>query len=371
MTHFSPTMEGFRTAFRQPEIALAEVVWRWAFGGAAAFLLAFSFFEYLDTVPVTLGDVLFLRSGQPFLISQAIAHLFAGSALRFVMSMLIVLPALALVWIAAASAGRLATTRRLLEHFQLDGMVSLGPRQLRPKLRVQSLFGLNLLRVALALAALIGVLAALILAGFVTSDADPQPGLAFVIFLAITVLVGLFWLALNWFLSLASLFVLSEGRDTFSAISAAVDFCRRRAGAVAWSSVVFAVIHFLAFVLATSAAFVPLLLIGSVPREIVFLGVLLVTLAYFAVVDFLYVGRLASYVAILIQPDAKPAPSIIELPPTGMAPAAARSLESSAVDPQELILSDSPSPIACASPSDEDILSDIPGFTPPPENPVE
>lgn len=367
-------MEGFRTAFRQPEIALAEVVWRWAFGTAAAFLLLFSFFEYLDTLPVTFGDVLFLRSKQPFLVSQAIAHMLSGSAQRFVMTMLIVLPALALFWIGAASAGRLATARRLMNHFQLQPMIGAGLTDVRPSRGVGSLFGLSFLRVALTLATLIGLLAASILAGFVSSDSDPRPGLTFLIFIALAILVVVLWLAVNWFLSLAPLFVLSEGRDTFGSISAAVDFCRTRAGAVAWSSTVFGVIHFLAFVLATSAAFVPLMLIGTVPRAVVFLGVFFVTLAYFAVVDFLYVGRLASYFAILARPEVEQAPAVIEpvvtpgtnqLSPLGIPPA------TSAVDQDEPILSDLPLQSALGSPSEDDILSDIPGLGSSPKSPTE
>ena len=57
-------------------------------------------------------------------------------------------------------------------------------------------------------------------------------------------------------------------------------------------------------------------------------GVLLVTLIYFAAVDFLYVGRLATYVFLLEPPEPEPAPS---------------------PQPQ----------------SDDDILSDIPGLVPP------
>jgi hypothetical protein len=359
MTHSSPTMEGFRAAFREPEIALAELTWRWAFGAAAVFLLLFSFFEYLHTVPVTFGDALFLRSRQPFLISQALAHMFAGSAQRFVMTRLIVLPALAIAWIAAASAGRLATAGRLLEHFRIERIVGADEMASRPKQGVKSLFGLNFLRAALALATIVGLGAASILSGFVSSDADPQPGLAFFVFVCLVILIASLWLAVNWFLSLAPLFVLDEGRDTFGAISGAVDFCRTRASAVAWSSTVFGLAHFVAFVLATAAAFVPLMLIGSVPKGIVFLGVFFVTLTYFAVVDFLYVGRLASYVAILVRPENEPAAASIQPLPTDQTPALAGAGSGTAVDQNETILSDVPLPLA--SSEDGDISRGFPG----------
>ena len=62
-------------------------------------------------------------------------------------------------------------------------------------------------------------------------------------------------------------------------------------------------------------------------------GVLLVTLIYFAVADFLYVGRLAAYVAILELPE--------PLVSTEIAPPNRGSLDP-AIDTSELILSDVP-----------------------------
>ena len=32
----SPTVEGFRTAFRRPSLTLAEIMWRWVGGATAA-----------------------------------------------------------------------------------------------------------------------------------------------------------------------------------------------------------------------------------------------------------------------------------------------------------------------------------------------
>jgi hypothetical protein len=55
------------------------------------------------------------------------------------------------------------------------------------------------------------------------------------------------------------------------------------------------------FVVASSAAALPLGLAAVLPGGMVFGGLLLVTLLYFAAVDFLYVGRLAAYV-FMIEP---------------------------------------------------------------------
>src|SRR6476646_2939076 len=112
----SPTAEGFRTAFRRPSFALAEITWRWVVGATATVLFFFGFFEYLNTLPVNNGELLFLKSRQPYLISQAIAHILRGSLNRAVLSLALAALLLTLVWMIAASLGRLATVRAILDY---------------------------------------------------------------------------------------------------------------------------------------------------------------------------------------------------------------------------------------------------------------
>src|SRR5207248_6704414 len=121
-------------------------------------------------------------------------------------------------------------------------------------------------------------------------------------------LVWIAWSVVNWFLSLAAVFVVTEGKDTFAAIAAAVDLCRREAGSVFAAGTWFGLAHGVAFFVATSIVAFPFAFIGVLPGAIVLGGVLLVTLLYFAAADFLYVGRLGAYVAILELPDVPVAP---------------------------------------------------------------
>src|ERR1700720_4538895 len=120
MKQRSPTLEGFRAIFRRPSVALAEILWRWSFGAAAGLLLVFSFFEYLDTLPVSKSDLLLLRTGQPALISRAVLHIFRGSAFRVVETAIVLLLTLGAAWIVVASLGRAATLKALLAHFRGD-----------------------------------------------------------------------------------------------------------------------------------------------------------------------------------------------------------------------------------------------------------
>jgi hypothetical protein len=154
------------------------------------------------------------------------------------------------------------------------------------------------------------------------------------IFLMLIMLVGLAWSAVNWFLSLAAIFVVGDGRDTFGALSAAGDLCRVRTGSVLAVGTWFGTGHVVAFVVATSVVAFPLAFAAVLPAGVVLGGVLLVTMLYFAVVDFLYVGRLAAYLAILEMPKAP-----ITVPPIQVPPPESPQLQSR-VDPNELILSD-------------------------------
>jgi hypothetical protein len=374
----SPTLEGFRVMLRRPTLGMAEVAWRWSLGTAACLLLSFAFVHYLDTLPVSNADLLFLRSRQPFLISQTIAHLFRGSGFRLIVVMTVTLAAVAVGWVVAASLGRVATLRWLVEHFRglkqvssdihISGQDSpTGAAQKGPgaeelaaetaghprnsallSQHLTSLGGLCFLRVALTFAATFGCVGAIILAALASSAKEPHPGLAFLIMVPLVCLVWLFWSVLNWFLSLAPIFAVRDGQDTFGSVSAAIRFCRDRMGAVTAVGFWFGLAHLAAFILATTFVSFPIAFARAIPLGIVLGGVLLVTLLYFVVADFLYAGRLAAYVAITELPESPPVRlGIVELPPH---------------DARPLDLSS-----ALAQASDDPILSDLPLRPPGPE----
>ena len=358
MASWSPTVEGFRAVFRRPSVPFAEVLWRWSFGAAAIVLIGFGFIEYLDTLPVSNADLLYLRSGQPFLISQAAARILGGSGLRFVLAGILIFVGLAALWIAIAALGRGVTLNALVNYLgershavrgQIVADASLGAGAVAPKWRVRSLAGLYFLRVGLALAAAGASIAGLILAGFVSTRQNPQPGLVFLLALIVLFLVWLAWTFVSGFLSLASVFVVRSGEDTFGALSASAEFCRDRRGPVAAVSVSYGLAHLVVFFVATSVVAFPLGFAGLLPIGFVLSAVVFLTLVYFALVDTLHVARLAGYVAILEAPPAvvERAPVIAESPVSvGLVGGQARQIsaasKSAMVDQDELILSDAP-----------------------------
>lgn len=333
-------------------------MWRWSFGAAACVLLGFGFAEYLDTLPVSDVDILFLRTRHPLLISEAVSRILRGSGPRFVLAAVLLFSALAILWILFASLGRAATLRPLLEYIRKRACRSqtqnthIAPAcvpapETFPPVRLRSLAGLHFLRTSLALAACASCVAALILAGFISSKDDPHPGL--VIFSALLVLffVWCAWSSVSWFLSLASIFVVRQGEDTFAALSSAVGLCRDRGGPVAVVGTWFGLAHLVFFAVATSVVAFPLSFARVLPVGFVLAAVLALTLIYFAIIDTLHVARLAGYVAILEAPPpqvvaAIPAPETI-LPATNQSSFGAEA-ETASVDQDELILSDTPEP---------------------------
>jgi hypothetical protein len=351
----SPTAEGFRAAFRQPSLALAEVAWRWTAGATAAALFLFGLFEYLYTLPVTNGELLFLRTRYPYLVGEAIAHILRGSLNRAVMAGVLAALMLSVLWIVAASVGRIATVRALLDYFRrdvagkvsADGISNDGERDVASNVSrndgrglFSAVLRLNFLRAAVALAGVFGLMGAAILAGFASPDANPQPGLAFFLFLPVAALICWVWWCLNWLLSLAGMFAVRDGEDAVAAIAVSVAFCRERTGAVFAVSIWTGLAHLVAFVGATTVASVPLGFAGIVPWRLVVAAEILVTLSYFALADWLYMARLAGYVC------------IAEMPQALLAPWAAAPLPKPAP------------PVQTTIDRDEPILSDVPGIIP-------
>jgi hypothetical protein len=179
---------------------------------------------------------------------------------------------------------------------------------------------------------------ALLLAGSVSSEKNPSPGIAALVFFMAVLLITMAWSILNWFLSLGVMFPVAEGHDTFGAIASAIDLFRFHSGPMLAVSTWFGLVHIGALSLFSSLAMVPIALAGALRARAVLFAVLVVALLYFAVVDFLRVGRLAAYVHIALGPDASL--RVVAPESSGGPQSAARN--DTQVDQDEPILSDLP-----------------------------
>jgi hypothetical protein len=333
MSRVSPTVEGFRAAFHRPSLTFAEIAWRWTIGAAAFALFFFSCIEYLDSLPVTNADAALLWTRQPLLVGRAITHILRGSLNRAVLAILLALITLSALWILAASIGRLATVRALLDYFRRDitNGLSPGTYEAKDQRPLRSLINLNFLRVALTVAAVLAFVGAAILVSIASPPAAPRPGLALMLFPPLAGLIFILWGALNWFLSLACIFAVRDGDDALSAISTAVTFSRKRSGPLFAVSTWTGLAHLAALSVASTAVSLPLAFLRVAPARPVITAVILLMLAYFAVVDWLYMARLAGYVCIAEMPEDLAVPAPFPAPPP-----------QTSIDRDEPILSDIP-----------------------------
>jgi hypothetical protein len=290
-----PTRDGFEAVARTPSLWLAEMAWRWSFGISACLLIFFSLLEFLRSLAVSRADWLFLRSKNPLLVSGALGNIFSGSGPRLLRIAAILLPALAVLWVSAATLGRAATLR-----FLLPGSV----------VRYRSLAGLNFLRAAVGLAAILGFFGAAMLAGHAgvgstedATDAANRFYYVMAVLLGLGTIVACAWSVLNWVLALAAIFAVRDRRDTLSATAEAVHAFRRHLGQFFATSTWFGLLHLVAMVGASyiAALAVPL---AAISRWAAILVLIVTAALYFAAVDFLYIARLAAYVAIT-QPPAE------------------------------------------------------------------
>lgn len=292
MATSSPSRAGFRTAWRQPSLVLAEVAWRWSWGLASLAVLAACARAYLQSITVTNADLVELRSNVPVLVADAINRMLEGSAAILARLAVVAVPAIALMWIVSASLGSAAVLKALL------------PQAGKPPMR--TLVGVHFLRAASALAAILGYMGAAIVASRLTAagpDPTPQEAathlLAFsAVFLLLVALVGLAWGTVNWYLSLSPVLVVRDRRDAFGALGEAWALVRRHRREFWGVGLVNSFLRLFFMGVLTVVSIPPLYLVGEVPGWVVVAIIVLLTLVYFVIADFCYVARLAGYIDI-------------------------------------------------------------------------
>ena len=285
-----------------PSLLLAELAWRWSFGLAAMVLIGIGVREVQHAVTISPTDELLLGSMQPMLMGEAWAHI-----LRQAMPLLwrvaaILLPALSVMWVAAATLGRAVTIRRVLDYFaEKDGSAAQAA-----KMRWGAMTALHAFRAAVMLAVFLGYIGAGVVASrFVKIEEGTPPSMegAWVVFVLIFAVVVIVAAALNWVLSLAPVFVARDGRGTWDSMGDAVTLFRQRGSQLTSAATMNGFLRFAGACVASVAGIFPLALIGEVPGSVVWALVAIITVIYCAISDWLLLARLASYVAVVEQKE--------------------------------------------------------------------
>jgi hypothetical protein len=283
----SPLRHGFRTVWRGPSLALAEIAWRWVWGGSVLLIGWFAAAGYLHSLTVSKYDQFRLGSGNPQWAADAIVHIFSGSGPTVLRLCIIVAPAAIMLWLFAATLGRAATLRALVG----DGKALLGRT-----------FALHLWRVVVGVLAFAGIVAAFALGVVLMAKSEPtQPLIFMAVFFPLAVLFTAIRSRINWFLLLANIYA-AEGRPAGRGFGEAVRGFRQYSGEFMSVGTVIGVIRIVLMAVVTGISFALVPGIGVVPGKLLWAVFVLVTLAYFAVSDWLYLVKLAAY-ARIVQAD--------------------------------------------------------------------
>jgi hypothetical protein len=195
------------------------------------------------------------------------------------------LPALVVLWVAAATFGRAATLKALL-----------GPRC--RKVRWSAMIGINLLRVALLFAAVLAFVGSSVLVGRMFRGEPEFLGAAILLGLGVNLLVVSVWSLLNWFLTLAPIFVVRDGAGTFSALGASLDLFRKRSGPYMGAAMGLGLVRLALITVVSVLSVIPLGMIGNSSMGAVIAAGVTLALVYYALTDAVQIWRIASYVSL-------------------------------------------------------------------------
>lgn len=298
MTNRDPVREGFHAAAQRPSVVVAEIAWRWSFGAAAWVLIVLGAHMVLSSVPISRAELDLARRSGIFQAADFLARFLLEAWPRILRVSAVLLPAVAALWIAAASLGRAATLQALTG----------------ADARVSPLLPLHFLRAAATLAAAVGYVGAMLVAGVMIPSDPRQAGWAVLVWVAIVIAVVCCWAVVNWFLALAPVFIVRDRMPTFAAIAASIGLARSRPGEYLRIATWFGM-----FRSAAIAAVLVLSVLAAAGGPAGAVAIVALALAYFAVADWLYVCRLAAYLA-LSAPEI-PQPPVVAEPLPPVAPA--------------------------------------------------
>ena len=281
----TPIRDSFRSTWRCPGLVPAEIAWRWSAGAAFWALLVLSFIEYFGSLEVSKANEFLWKIGYPPLAAEALADTIAGSGHKLLMMAAILIPGTAIVWTVAAAIGRTATLRAMMPERTV---------------RFRTMLGISFFRSAALLASLIGFAGVFAIAQRLYSDGPgtvSHPARAIWTLLPGWLLVGLIWSLANWFLSLAPVVAVEQNCDAVAASIGSVRLVGERLRPFLRVSAAFGAIHLVAFAFFSVVSGLPFMFL-AVSVKLVFILLVLVTLVYFAIVDFLYIARLGAYAAL-------------------------------------------------------------------------
>jgi hypothetical protein len=287
----NPITQGFRVALRNLPVALLEVVWRWSYIVVAALLAFWACRIMLEQLQLADWVLSAWRTQNYRLLALAGLSIVIKplpSLLPVILELIALAFGLGLLWSLLAASARRITLRRL--------------EPARPPLGFFAMLLVQWLRALFTILGSLLWLASLLTAVyFATKGTHIELGRFYLIVIPAAVVIAIFWLIVNWYLSQAAIFG-RKGQGLASALRAARRSVRRHTSD-------FAGIAFLFFLMRLVLALIGLAIIGltSSMMATAFASYVklcvTVVLAYSFIADFLYLARMAAYRALAAQPD--------------------------------------------------------------------
>ena len=280
----NPITQGLRAVTRDPAIFLVEILWRWSFAVLACLLVVAIGLTLLGPLHIGNHWDTAWRSRDPQRMGQVVLAVLLLLGVKVIMTVAIAVPlAIALLWSILSALGRFVTLKRLRA-----GLTSL---------RFRSILALQFLRGLVGWFSFILLFAATFGEALIASR-GPKPDLLlyYLMMLPSVILISAFWLTLNWYLSLAAIFG-REGQSFRGAFRQARHTVRLQRPDFAGTGFVFILFRTVALLIATAICGLTSGMAGSSPQGY-FVLLMIVSLAYFAVADFLYMARMAAYLAL-------------------------------------------------------------------------
>jgi len=280
----NPITQGLRAVTRDPAIFLVEILWRWSFAILACLLVAGVGVMLLGPLHVGHAWDTAWRSRDPQRMGQLVFAVLLLLGMKVIVIAAIAVPlTIALLWGIFSALGRFVTVKRLRV-----GLTSL---------RFRTILALQLLRGFIGWLSLVVLFAAMFGEALIASR-GPQPDLLlyYLMVLPSVVLIGSFWLTVNWYLSLAAIFG-REGQSFRGALRQARQTVSQQRSDFTGTGFVFLLFRVVALLIATAICGLTSGMVGSSPQGY-FTLLIIVSLAYFAIADFLYVARMAAYLAL-------------------------------------------------------------------------
>ncbi len=279
----NPITQGIRAVWRDPALFLTEILWRWSFIIVACLLIVSVGAMLLG--PLHIGNAWdsASRSRDPQRMGQLALTILLILGMKAVFAAIAVPIAIVLLWCIFSALGRFVTVKRLR-----SGITSLHFR---------SILALQLLRGCMSWFALVLLIAATFGAVLIaTHGGKPDLLLFYLVMMPSVVLIAASWLVVNWYLSLASIFGREE--QTFrGAIRQARQTVRLQRSDFAGTGFVFLLMRIALLLVAVAICGLTSGMAGTAPQNYSVL-LMVVLLAYLAIAYFLYMSRMAAYLAL-------------------------------------------------------------------------